>query len=469
MNTTAIAIGCALMATLAYLPAFSPAAAPAAWKMGDPIVTYWAGPMPMTDAVAAQMADGGFNLVWVTDRGLPKGGDVVEFYRHQLDILQHHGLRGILSVGGVDRDPKAPSKLDDPKWKAELDAILKGVHGHPALYAYHIKDEPSTALFSNIARIKNYLNEKDPSTLVYVNLLPVYATNKQLGTQGDPIHAYQEYLRRFVQVVKPQLLSYDFYPFDMGLKGDRSDYFLNLALVRQAALEAHIPFLVIQQAAAWQKNQRIPTGEMLRWQAYTALAYGSQGLSWYVYSYPGHDGGMAFSEGTYRERFIAKTRGQVVLGGSPTPLYYYAKVLHREYAAIAAQLQPLNSIAVYHAGMLPEGTHPLPPDAPFHIEPPVPQKDYAPPAPVEGWAIGYFGQGQTPTHALVVNLDYRTYSGIGQDRRNEFILNPVRHHLVGPGPLQVFDPKTSKWTDAPKDGVDLHLAPGDCVLVRSAR
>ena len=29
------------------------------WQMGTPIVTYWAGPMPMTDAVAKQMADGG--------------------------------------------------------------------------------------------------------------------------------------------------------------------------------------------------------------------------------------------------------------------------------------------------------------------------------------------------------------------------------------------------------------------------
>ena len=34
-----------------------------AWKVGSPIVTYWAGPA-MTDQVAQQMADGGFNLVW---------------------------------------------------------------------------------------------------------------------------------------------------------------------------------------------------------------------------------------------------------------------------------------------------------------------------------------------------------------------------------------------------------------------
>jgi hypothetical protein len=467
MNKITFAIGCALFTALCFSPTSTQAAAPEAWRLGAPIVSYWAGPMPMTDAVARQMAEGGFNLAWVSKRGLPKGGDIVDFYRKQLDILQKHGLRGILAVGGVKRDPKAPTLLDDPQLKAELDATLKGVGRHPALYAYHIIDEPNVALFPNIARIKDYLKEKDPSTLVYVNLLPMYATHKQLGTSGDPVHAYQEYLKQYVKVVKPDLLSFDIYPF--GVNGDRSDYFLNLSLVRQAALEAHIPFMVIQQAAAWHKNQPIPTGEMLRWQAYTALAYGSHGLSWYVYSYPGHDGGMSFSDGTYRERLIGKEKGDVVLGGTPTPLYYYAAVLHKEYIALAAELQPLKSIAVYHSGMAPDGTVPLPKDAPFRIEPPVPAKNYAPPAPVEGYVTGYFGEGTVATHALVVNLDYRTYSGRGEERRNEFIFNPVRRHLVGPGPLQVFDAATSKWTDAPKDGVDLHLAPGDCLLVRMAR
>ncbi len=38
----------------------SPAATATAWKVGAPIVTYWAGPA-MTDQVARQMAEGGFN------------------------------------------------------------------------------------------------------------------------------------------------------------------------------------------------------------------------------------------------------------------------------------------------------------------------------------------------------------------------------------------------------------------------
>ena len=435
---------------------------PAPWRMGKPIVTYWAGPMPMTDAVAKQMADGGWNLVWVTRRGAPEGVGVVEHFRSQLDVCQRHGLRGILSLGYVPRDPEAFKALDDPETKAELDAIVEAVRSHPALYAYHLQDEPNTAVFPILARMKAYLQEKDPSRLAYVNLYPTYASNKQLGTTGDPAPAYREHVRQFVETVKPQLLSYDHYHF--AVKGDGAQFFLNLGEIRNAALAAGIPFMAILQACSWTVNMRIPTGEELRWLAYTTLAYGSQGISWYVYGYPGHDGAMINPAGTYREPHIARAMGQAVLGGTPTSLYYFVRELHKEFVAIATELRPFRSLGVYHAGMLPEGASPLPDDAPFRLDPPVPPKDYA--APVEGFVIGCFGAEQSPTHALVVNLDYRTYSGAGQPRRAEF-LTPVRRAVVGPGRLEVFDTGTSTWSAAESDRFELRLPPGGGVLVRA--
>jgi len=80
---------------------------------------------------------------------------------------------------------------------------------------------------------------------------------------------------------------------------------------------------------------------------------------------------------------------------------------------------------------------------------------------------GCFGKDQSPTHALVVNLDYRTYSGRGQPRRDEF-LRPVHRSIVGSGRLEVFDPKTSTWAAANSNRVDLRLPPGGGVLVRLA-
>jgi len=200
------------------------------------------------------------------------------------------------------------------------------------------------------------------------------------------------------------------------------------------------------QACSWTVNRRIPAGEELRWLAYTTLAYGSQGISYYVYGYRGHDGAM-----------------MNLADGSPTSLYYAARELNREFVAVARQLQPLRSLAVYHAGMLPEGTAPMPEKAVFRLDPPVSGKDYA--TPVEGFVIGYFGRADAPTHALLVNLDYRTYSGRGQARRPEFI-EPVRRAIVGPGELEVYDAGAGTWFPAGSNRAELRLPPGGGKLGR---
>ncbi len=426
----------------------SPGAAPAApaprpagrWRLGKPIVTYWAGPA-MSDALAEQLVQGGWNLAWARSPW-------------DLDTLQRHGLRGLFSSRLF-----RPKTLDSPDAKARLDALLDAVKTHPALYAYHIKDEPGAGAFADYARVADYIRRKDPAHLCYFNLFPLGAKNRQLGTEGDRIAAYKEYLRRYIATIHPRLLSYDHYHF--ADDGDGDLYFANLAAVREAAVQHGLPFMAIVQACSWTKRRRIPTGEELRWLAYTTLAYGAQGVSYYVYGYRGHDGGM-----------------MNLADGSPTSLYWAASHINREFAAIAAQLQPLASLAAYHVGMQPPGAAPRPKDSPFRIEPPVPEKPY--PAtrpsragwpvrfssePVQGYLIGLFGKNGKATHALVVNLDYRTYAGRGWPRREEF-LKPTRRFLAGPGPLETFDPKTGRWKPAEGGRVRLALPPGAGVLAR---
>ena len=71
------------------LPGIPAPAAPAAvWKVGAPIVNYWADPgypggAALDDAAAAQLVEGGWNVV---------GCDETE-----LDVVRRHGLRGLLT------------------------------------------------------------------------------------------------------------------------------------------------------------------------------------------------------------------------------------------------------------------------------------------------------------------------------------------------------------------------------------
>lgn len=132
------------------LLAVHPSGSAAPWKVGTPIVTYWCGPS-MTDATAAQMAEGGFNLVWCQEK--------------ELDVAQRHGLRAQLTDSLL-----SPAALDDPAQREKLDALIARVRRHPALYDYFITDEPNAANFPALGKLVAYLRERDPAHLAYINL-----------------------------------------------------------------------------------------------------------------------------------------------------------------------------------------------------------------------------------------------------------------------------------------------------------
>lgn len=379
------------------------------WQVGTPIVTYWCGPA-LTDAVAQQMAEGGFNLVWC---GSEK----------ELDVAHGHGLRGHFTDGLL-----SPASLDDPQRRELLDALIARVSKHPALYSYHIIDEPGASQFPALGKLVAYLRQHDPAHLAYINLFPTYATNEQLGTKGDVMTAYREHLVGYIEQVKPSLISYDHYQF--RLKGDSDQYFLNLAMIRHAAQEAGVPFLNIVQACTWAPTvMRVPNADELRYLVYSTLAYGAQGISYYVYACANHQGSL------------------VGLDGTPGPLYMALKSYNREFAAIAKECQPLRSLGVYHTSMRESGCEPLPANMSFRIDSPSP-------ASPRGFLLGVFGTAEKPTHAVIVNLDYTT---------------GVKASLTGPGQLDLFDASAGRWDLAAKNATELALPPGGGRLVRVAQ
>jgi hypothetical protein len=178
---------------------------------------------------------------------------------------------------------------------------------------------------------------------------------------------------------------------------------------------------------------RVPGPDELRYLVYTTLAYGGSGISYYVYSAPGHSGGIALADGT------------------PTPLYRALTSLNREFVAIAKELQPLRSLAVYHAGMLPPGSEQLPPKAPFRFDPPVAPLTLNPSERVRGFLLGYFGSDDKPSHVVAVNMDYKAEAKVV---------------LEGPHSLEVFDVKSAAWTAAGSAHLELRLPAGGGKLVR---
>ena len=441
------------------------------WEIGAPITHYYQGPGsnsgPMTPAIARKLADGGFNLVWCQTE-------------EELDAAHAQGLRAFFYAGYLGLgDPKAtPGMLDDPGRRAALDAMIERVKNHPAMYAYYVFDEPSAAIFPELGRLVAYIRERDPHHMCLINLFPTYASAAALGIPTDPntpmtdeqraldayagvgydIRAYREHLRQLLEIVKPDLISYDHYHFvgdlapeigsersvaDSQLRqGDNVQYFLNLALVREAALKGGVPFVNVVQACALGPGWRVPNGHEGRFLAYTTLAYGGQGLSQFVYY-------------ANVRPFRGGVSNYMLWDDSLTPLGEALRQINPEFVAIGTELQPLTSLGAYHLGTVPLGAVGLPADARFTVDPPVPPAKFDPPRPVTGMLLGYFGTAGNPTHVLVVNLDYTRV---------------VTTTVVGPGSMAVFDATERKWHPASGAArAKVELMPGGGKLLRLAR
>ena len=201
--------------------------------------------------------------------------------------------------------------------------------GYPSFVGLDVYDEPSPDKFETLARIVEIMREEHPEFLPYINLFPSTDRN---------------YVRQFVEVVKPALISFDRYP----LLADGSDdphYFLNWAIVREEGLRANLPTWIFIQTLAY-ANHREPTEAELLWQINVSLAYGCKGIQYFTYWTPDPARGEAFESAL------------ITVDGRRTARYDFAKKINTGWLApVGRELKPLVSESVVHANEdpLPEG------------------------------------------------------------------------------------------------------------------
>lgn len=410
----------------------APAKGSGHWEQQQFLITFWCPP-PATDEALARVAAEGFNLTWTPENGL--------------DVAARHGLRAMLQS-----ELLSPEVLDNPAKRAQLDALILRVKNHPALEAYFLTDEPGAGAFAGLGRLVAYLRERDPAHLVYINLFPTYANEQQLGVSADAaerarvgypqnfagvgtddktVLRYREHLKRYIETVKPDLISYDHYHFlkpdKDGKPVDGKQYFLNLGLIRLAALEAGRPFLNIIQADTIEKSWRLPNANEMRFLVFTTLAYGGRGISYFTYWGP-----VAYN-GLYQD-------------GKPAPLLEPVVALNKEIAKFGPALLKLDSVAVYHTTPLPYGAEAIPAGSPVQITNP------------GEFVLGLFGEGRHTNAFMVVNRDY-----------NREATATVKTTFAR-GSMQELDRQTGRWSASKLVGevrlIRITLAPGDGRLFR---
>lgn len=236
---------------------------------------------------------------------------------------------------------------------------------NPFLYAYEPKDEPKwvdwhyevNQLYTNSWFLKNVYQaivaaqqENGEAHMIYDNLaVPRFEhthANKDDGWFPGNYY-YNQFLFAYDTAFPPSLWSYDYYPtlisssdsaVDIQTKYKRFYRWLNFFLKQSRASNYSVPFWAFCVCAEWHKETDeitvqtpYPSLEIMRWQAFTSLAFGAQGIVYYYYSAYGEND-LTDNEDSVRDPntvtcpYLEKTKGNWIY----TPVWDLVKELNQE-------------------------------------------------------------------------------------------------------------------------------------------
>ena len=280
-----------------------------------------------------------------------------------LDAAHERGMKVMVSDGDIYRAIANPEQR-----RKYLAGVVEKYGSHPALFGYHIVDEPNASAFDTLADIREILAELDPAHEAYINLFPNYASPEQLGNP-----TYEDHLAEYTSKVKPSIISYDHYHFLKGAQKqkktfadareqqiydstfggaseyenvDRAGFFTNIEQIRNESLKTGIPFMVIILVVEHGPYRNLTDGE-LRWEVWQSLAYGSARISYFTYWTPG----MANTED---DDFWHWKNGMISRSGETLPHYHMIAEINRELQAVGSILNEQQSLGVYHLGEMPK-------------------------------------------------------------------------------------------------------------------
>ncbi len=248
-----------------------------------------------------------------------------------------------------------------------------------AVLGYLLADEPGVKKFASLAKAVTAVKKYAPGKLAYINLYPNYATLgapdlSQIGTAS-----YHEYLERYVREVRPQFISYDNYRVlssnDLQNAKRAADYYTNLLAVREVALDHGLPFWVVGSSNQIRPLAPVPSPANLLFQAYTTLAAGGQGMTWFTYY-----------TGVYHHAPVDRQ-------GHRTLSWSYLRMVNAQIQVLGPIMRKLRSTGVYF-------TSPAPADSLAVLPGKVIEKiESATPV-----MVGEFAAADGVRYALVVNL-----------------------------------------------------------------
>lgn len=200
----------------------------------------------------------------------------------------HLGLYRAKESAVASMDAAARKEIDViisfPQIKDSTELAVNLIKDHPALFAYHLKDEPDTSDFGWLADLSDKIGELDSLHPCYINLLPNWAWG---------VEEYSDNLELFASEFDLPFYSFDNYPVVEadGSVQIRPDWYRNLEEFSAMGRKYGKPFWGFALAKAhsisdpWPDTvYPEPTLGQLRLQVFSNLLYGAQAIQYFNFT-----------------------------------------------------------------------------------------------------------------------------------------------------------------------------------------
>ena len=227
--------------------------------------------------------------------------------------------------------------ISHPHLKDSTEKVVAALKDHPALYAYHVKDEPEVSDFQWLNDVVEKIRTLDPDHHSYINIYPNWAWGEE---------KYAGHIEDFASQIDIPIYSFDHYPVTEsdGQIHIRPQWYRNLEEFSAMARRHGRPFWAFALTASHHLGPPsppafypVPTLGQIRLQVFSDLLYGAQGIQYFTYA------GLVDSKTCQK-----------------TPVYDIIRQVNAEIKAYSPVFCGCEVLGVWHTGdSIPSHTQPL--------------------------------------------------------------------------------------------------------------
>lgn len=239
------------------------------------IGAYFLKPYARTERHVKEVADCGVDFIVCMDDDRPT-----------LDLFHKYGVGAIISgilPGWWGGNGNNAGTLASVNTMDKYEQAAASFADHPAIWGIDCGDEPSALDFPYYGKVLDYVDRSFHNQFPYLNLYPNYAsvaqntaeeTVNQLGTA-----TYAEHIKRYCECIPTDYICYDFYLYSKNVKR----HYENLRIVADACRNTGRSMWIVLQVNSNKAHKWISANN-LRFQAYSAMAFGAENIIWGCYT-----------------------------------------------------------------------------------------------------------------------------------------------------------------------------------------